>query len=181
MNKVFPVWIVFLFMTLPATGSEFLQKQRETHIAEINNDPQLKENVLKMLNLEETGIIGKIATMEALLNRAIMTGIKIRDELFSGFYGPVNRGRLSRPLPDAARASSQSALDEAAAGSNLIQSRTDQGRAGDPNAAGPGQVRLAGISEIFNHWQGRRGGKDYSHSDSRAWSEEQERQNRKAN
>jgi hypothetical protein len=42
--------------------------------------------------------------MEAALNRSIMTGTSINSDLFSGFYGPINRGSLCQPLGAKARA-----------------------------------------------------------------------------
>lgn len=168
--------IVITEAMLNINGSEFLQKQRQSRIDEINNDPVLKENILKMLQLEVDNIIGKTGTMEALINRSVMTKGTIKQELFSGFYGPVNRGRLNKKLSDVARQTSQSAFDNVASGSNVIKSRTDQGMIGDPNSKGPGRVKVSGTTEIFNHWTGQRRGKDYSHAISSAWSKEQERQ-----
>lgn len=157
-------------------GSDFLAKQRASRIAEINSDPELKENVLKMLQLEEGSTTGKTGAMEALLNRSIMTGNSVKSELFSGFYGPINRGGLRKPLPGAARKTSESAFDNAAGGSNIIDGRTDQGMAGDPNANGPGRIKVPGTSGIFNFWKGKRGGKYFSHEDSARFAAEQRRQ-----
>lgn len=153
----------------------FLRDQRQSRINEINSDPVLKENVLKLLHLEINGVRGKTGVMEALINRAVMTQGTIKQELFSGFYGPIKRGRLKKKLNHDGRVSSQSAFNNVASGSNLIKSRTDQGMAGDPNSSGPGRIRVSGTTEIFNYWKGSRRGKDYSHETSRAWSNEQER------
>lgn len=147
-------------------GNGSIKRMRESRINEINNDPQLKENVLKMLQLEEGSASGKTGAMEALLNRSIMTGNTIKQELFSGFYGPINRGQLANPLGTTARRSSEAAFDAAANGSNSIQGRTDQGMVGDPNANGPGRIKVPGTSGIFNYWKGSRNGQYFSHEDS---------------
>jgi hypothetical protein len=156
-------------------GSEFLKNQRASRIAEINANPALKENVLKMLQLEEGSVSGKTGAMETMLNRLAMTGGTVEGELHSGFYGPINRGHLRDALGARARASSQAALDAAAGGSNISQGRTDQGMAGDPNASGPGRIKIPGTSGIFNYWKGSRGGRQFSHADSAAFAADQQR------
>lgn len=153
-------------------GSEYLRKQRESRIQEIESDPQLKENVLKMLQLEEGSVTGKTAAMEALLNRSVMTGNTIREELFSGFYGPINRGGLRAALTGRARDSSEKAYALGRDGSNLILGRTDQGMVGDPNANGPGRIKVPGTSGIFNYWKGSRRGRYFSHEDSAKFSDD---------
>ena len=157
------------------SGDSYLKNQRQSRINEINSDPQLKENVLKMLQLEEGSVSGKTGAMEALLNRSVMTGNTIREELFSGFYGPINRGMLRNALPERARRSSEEAFNNAASGSNIIQGRTDQGMVGDPNANGPGRIRVPGTSGIFNFWKGKRRGQYFSHEDSARFAEETNR------
>lgn len=170
------ILVILLLCGFDINGSEFLHRQRQSRIEEINNDPVLKENILKMLQLEVSNIIGKTGTMEALINRSVMTKGTIKQELFSGFYGPITRGGLKKKLNADDRQTSQSAFDNVASGSNVIKSRTDQGMAGDPNSDGPGRIRVSGTTEIFNHWRGQRFGKEYSHATSSAWTEEQERQ-----
>ena len=154
------------------TSNAYLQKLRESRIREINNDPQLKEEVLSMLALEESKGNGRTAAMEALLNRSVMTGNTIKQELHSGFYSTVNSGRTRFSVSGSNRAASQAAIDAAAGGSNLIMGRTDQGMVGDPNAAGPGRVRVPGTSGIFNFWTGTRNGRFFSHSDSARFADE---------
>jgi hypothetical protein len=131
-----------------------------------------------MLQLEEGSTTGKTGAMEALLNRSVMTGNTIKQELFSGFYGPINRGGLRNPLGAKARSTSEAAFEAAAGGSNIIEGRTDQGMAGDPNASGPGRIRVPGTTGIFNYWKGKRGGQYFSHADSQRFAEEQQRQMR---
>src|SRR5262249_39821233 len=139
-------------------------------------DPELKENILKMLKTEESNTSGRTGAMEALLNRSVMTGNSVKSELFSGFYGPVNRGALRNPISQSDREISERAFANAAGGSDIIQSRTDQGMVGDPNASGPGRIRVPGTSGIFNYWKGRRMGRYFSHEDSARFAEENERQ-----
>jgi hypothetical protein len=152
-------------------GNEVLAHERQPLVDEIENDPSLKEDVFKMAAMEESKGVPRTATMEALFNRVSMIrkhnpNYSIRNELHSGFYGPINRGGLNRPISAGSRATSASAYDAAKRGSNLIIGRTDQGAIGDPNAAGPGRVRVPGTSGIYNYWQGSRGGHHYSHEES---------------
>jgi hypothetical protein len=129
-----------------------------------------------MLQLEEGSVSGKTGAMETMLNRSKMVGNDVKSELFSGFYGPINRGHLRDVLGPRARRTSEAAFDAAAGGSNLAHGRTDQGMAGDPNAAGPGRIRIPGTTGIFNFWKGSRGGRSFSHAASAAFAAEQERQ-----
>jgi hypothetical protein len=126
---------------------------------------------------------GGTATMEALFNRTAMIrqkipGYSLRDELRSGFYGPINSGKAQRTaISEAMARRYQNQIDRALSGSNLIQGRTDQGTYGDPNANGPGRVSYPGMSrsEIYNFWRGhrgpRRGGYDFNYRDTASWAE----------
>jgi hypothetical protein len=160
------------------TGNAFLASQRAAKIAEINANPQLKRDVLKMLQTEEGNVPGRTATMEALLNRTTMTGTSVEKELHSGFYGPINRGALRGGLSARDAAISEKAFTAAAGGSNLIEGRTDQGTYGDPNAAGPGRIGFPGMNKrsIFNYWKGTRGGHYFSAEESRRFAEAQQAQ-----
>ena len=146
---------------------------RASRIAEINSDPQLKAHVLKMAELEESGPYGRTGAIESLINRSIMTGDSIRQELDLGFYS--TRGRFGQPMGGSSQKMSQAALDVVAKGSNLIQGRTDQGMVGDPNWQGPGKVKVPGTSGIFNYWRGRRLGREFTHEDSRRFAENMNR------
>jgi hypothetical protein len=116
---------------------------------------------------------GGRATVEALFNRTAMIrqkvpGYSIKDELHSGFYGPINKGFAQRraiSTNEAAR--DDRILEQVAGGSNIIQGRTDQGTIGDPNAGGPGRISFPGMSrsEIYNFWHGRRRGIEFSTAD----------------
>jgi hypothetical protein len=78
--------------------------------------------------------------VEALFNRSIMIGNSIKQELHSGFYGPVNRGQLPQLQTRSGREIKRaSTLSLAAA----IKNRTDQGSGNDPNG-GPGRIMVPG-------------------------------------
>lgn len=148
------------------TGSNALADARASRIAEINANPKLKSEVLKMLELEESKGNGRTAAMEVLLNRSMMVGNTIDQELHSGFYSTVNSGRSRGRQSASERAASEEAFNRAAGGSNVAVGRNDQGMRGDPNANGPGRIPVPGTTGIFNYWQGKRGGRFYSHEDS---------------
>jgi hypothetical protein len=146
---------------------------------ELENDPATKRLTMQMMATEGGGK----ATVEALMNRVSMIrqkvpGYSIKDELRSGFYGPINRGAAERTAISAAAAAKyQKQLEEVGAGSDIIQGRTDQGTWGDPNAQGPGRVTYPGMSrsEIYNFWKGSRRGKQFTYSDTQRFAEEQEK------
>jgi hypothetical protein len=117
------------------------------------------------------------ATAEAFFNRTIMTGGTARGELHSGFYSTVKSGRARRAGGLGGMA--ETAYNAAAAGSNLIIGRTDQGMVGDPNWRGPG--RVPGFKEVYNFWKGSRRGRDYTHADAQRFAEEQQRRYQEAN
>ena len=165
--------------TAGKSGSAFLKAQRASRIAEIENNPEVKRLVMQMLATETylNGGKGTTATLEALLNRSIMVGNTIMQELNSGFYGPIKHGQAQRRnLGEQEQKYAQDAINNVAGGSNLIHGRTDQGSGNDPNVGGPGRVRVPGTNEVYNFWQGRRGRRDFSHDDSRRFAESQERQ-----
>jgi hypothetical protein len=162
--------------------NSYIAQQRASRIAEINNNPQTKQLLMQML-ATESGARGlaPVATMEALINRSIMTGNTIGQELRSGFYGPINKGIAQRTGISAGdRAAYERVLNTVAAGSNLILGRTDQGSGNDPNVRGPGRVPVPGTREIYNFWKGRRGGRDFSHADAQRFAEDMNRRAREA-
>jgi hypothetical protein len=161
------------------TPNEAIAAQRKGLMDEINANPNLREKVYSMLQSEESGVGPRTATMEALLNRTLMIQKRdptwnIEKELKSGFYGPINRGELTTTR-GRSRAQSEAAVASAAGGSMVAQGRTDQGMVGDPNAGGPGRVRVPGTGGIFNFWKGRRAGYNFSWADSQRFAEEEQR------
>ncbi|MFG1212005.1 hypothetical protein V5F72_24075 [Xanthobacter flavus] len=107
-----------------------LSKQRSAAVNELNNDPQLKAFVFGVAKGEDDENPGYV--LESLLNRAAMTGKSVRELVNSGFYGPVNRGEIkAEPQGTRFYQKAQDALDDAAAGSNHIELRTDQGMANE--------------------------------------------------
>jgi hypothetical protein len=119
---------------------------------------------------------GTTATMETLLNRSIMVGNTIWQELNSGFYGPINKGIAQRRGLNAKEQQfAQDAINNAAGGSDLTEGRTDQGSGNDPNVRGPGRVKVPGTNEVYNYWTGTRRGRSYSHADAARFAEEMER------
>jgi murein DD-endopeptidase MepM/ murein hydrolase activator NlpD len=151
--------------TATLDGNEYLQKLRASRMAEINNNPTLKQRVLGMLE-KESGFGNKhqtAATLEALVNRSIMLGNTIEQELGSGFYsGAGQHMRRGANLSPAQRQAAANALVTVQGGSNIILMRTDQGMVGDPNSRGPGRVPVPGTREVYNYFRGR----GFSHADS---------------
>lgn len=132
----------------------FLASQRARFKDELDKNPELKQRVAAMIQLENPG--AGTAVVESLMNRMAMTGGSIEEGLHSGFYGPINRGQLpgavaglqSNPERMAARLKN---IDQALAGSNIIKGHTDQGSAGDPNYE-KGGVGININGERFNDW-----------------------------
>ncbi|MCP3471426.1 hypothetical protein NLM33_18790 [Bradyrhizobium sp. CCGUVB1N3] len=147
--------------------------QRAAMMAEVNQDPATKQLLYRMMRSEGGGA----PTVEALFNRTQMIrqkvpGYKIGDELRSGFYGPINRGQTGGPLSENERAKYDKTLGEVVGGSDYIQGRTNQGMASDPGAGLPGRVPVPGSHEVYNYWEGRRKGVNFSVADSARFARE---------
>jgi hypothetical protein len=150
-------------------GHEGIAAMRAPLMAEVNKDPATKQLLHQMMSTEGGGA----ATVEALFNRTAMIrqkvpGYSIRDELHSGFYGPINKGIAQRRAIGAKEyAQQEKQIAQVAQGSDIIQGRTDQGTYGDPNASGPGRVTYPGMSrsEIYNFWKGSRRGRAFTYAD----------------
>ena len=116
-----------------AGGSRYLASTREKYFAELDRDPQLREEVMKTAS-KETSREGRTALIESMVNRAQMNGYtSLRQAVHDGFYGPVNRGALNEPLSQADREAGERAIANVRGGSNQIEYRTDQGMWSDPN------------------------------------------------
>jgi hypothetical protein len=150
---------------------------RQELMDEVNRDPATKQLMMQMMATEGGGA----ATVESLMNRTAMIrqkipGYGIKDELKSGFYGPINSGKAQRRNISPAEAGKfQQDIDKVVGGSNIIQGRTNQGMITDPGANAPGRVKVPGSSEVYNYWSGRRRGVDFSTDDSRRFAEQQSR------
>jgi hypothetical protein len=158
------------------SGNAFLASQRARFKAELDKSPELKKRLAAVVDLENPA--AGTAVVESLMNRMAMSGGTIASGIGGGgksFYGPVRRGsdvtrqeELERdPKRMAAR---MKQIDEALAGSNIIQGYTDQGSAGDPNYI-TGGVGINIANERFNDWGGYKGVET-----SRAWREAQQAQ-----
>ncbi len=99
-------------------------------------NPETRDLVIKGL-LAEGGIRGFQANVEQMMNYGNARGMTdARKIMNSGFFGPINRGEAQRHhITDKERAVAEAVFVKVAAGSNLIDYRTDQGIPGDPNYA----------------------------------------------
>ncbi len=152
-----------------AGASDFLQAQRARMAEEVRKDPKLGA-MLRGLAVAEDARDPE-GVVEALANRAAYTHKSIRSLMYSGFYGPMNRGQVG-PNNDP---KVQAAIDRVWGGENRLQGATDQGTYGDPNARWPGgRIHPPGASRsaIYNDWGGGPGG----HEGARLFRESQQRQ-----
>jgi hypothetical protein len=150
------------------TGSAYLAQERARMAHEVNSDPHLAAELRGLAVAEDAR--DPAGVVESLANRAAFTGRSIRELMHSGFYGPMKHGRV-RPN-DNPRV--QAAIESVWAGSNRLRGATDQGMAGDPNAAWQGgRIHPPGGTPgaIYNDWGGGVGG----HEGARRFREEQQR------
>ena len=86
--------------------------------------PGMRELVASVLAHEQAGGSGRADILESLVNRSVVTGKHPRDLIFSGFYGPVNRGAVSamvrRGVPTWALSDYDQAAAEVGAGRELV-------------------------------------------------------------
>jgi len=159
------------------SGNQFLAAQRSRFDDEMKNDPALKEQVAGMMLLE--GAKDPVPVVESLFNRMSMTGGALRKGLYSGFYGPINRGQLPGAIArlrqnPKLRAKMYADIDAAIAGSNEIKGATDQGLPTDPNGRWMGGRIIRG-GNVFNDWGGGRWHGLTGHAASKAFREDQQR------
>lgn len=142
----------------------YIKAQREK-FAEQLLDPAVKLQVEAMLASEDA--TNPLPVIESLFNRCDYANKTLLQMLHSGFYGPINRGKLpafehliehNPHLKSRMDAAITAALD----GSNVIQGYTDQGLPTDPNGKWPG-MHIHG--EVFNDWGGGPGG----HAGAKSW------------
>jgi hypothetical protein len=155
------------------TGSAYLAARRRRFGDEMKNDPALREQVAAMIVTE--GVKDPVPVIESLMNRMDMTGGTLKKGLYSGFYGPINRGQLPAAVArlrrdPKLRARMEAAIDSALQGSNTIKGATDQGLPTDPNGRWMGGRIMRG-GNVFNDWGGGRFGSLRGHAASKAYRE----------
>ncbi|WP_051397106.1 hypothetical protein [Bradyrhizobium elkanii] len=143
-------------------GGGYLQEQRAPLMAELN-DPAVKAKLSQLQAYEGGGA----ATVEALYNRVSMIrqkvpGYTLKDELNSRFYAMNKPGMGAKSISPAQQREFDKQVAAVGGGSNLIQGRTNQGMEGDPGTHLPGRVAVPGSSEVYNYWEGRRRGVEFS-------------------
>ena len=165
--------------TQAAGSSGLLASQRQPLMDEVNRDPATKLLLYQMMATEGGGA----PTVEALFNRVALVrqtlpGYSIREELRSGFYGPIKHGFAQRRfISPTQQASYDRILGAVVGGSNIIQGRTNQGSliTRDPGTRLPGRVYVPQTPyEVYNFWEGRRRGVDFSTRKAAAFAAEQQ-------
>jgi hypothetical protein len=109
--------------TSGGSAAENLKNIRAPYFAEMEKDPHLKRTVERLAWTENSNDMTGV--MESMMNRAAMSGKKLRDIISPDFYGPLQPGHLLRndPRDDWFKA----AYERVKGGSNTIEYRTDQG------------------------------------------------------
>lgn len=148
--------------TQPTAGFSPVLERERAKFREPLNDPRTRWEALAMIALENGGDPAAVA--ESFLNRCDYAKTSPRNMLHSGFYGPVNFGKLGREIRrlqanprEAARLNA--GLETALRGSNLLGGATDQGSGRDPNVGWRGG-RIIRHGETYNDWGGGPGGHD---------------------
>jgi hypothetical protein len=148
--------------TPPTAGFSRVLQQERSRLATELQDPRRRWEALAVLALEHEHDPAAVA--ESLLNRSNYARTSVHDMIHSGFYGPVNFGKLGREMralqnnPERA-ARLNAGLETALRGSNLIGGATDQGSGRDPNVGWRGG-RVIRFGETYNDWDGGPGGHD---------------------
>lgn len=85
--------------------------------------------------LAEGGTRGLLTNFEQMMNYGNARGFTNTHEIvYSGFFGPVNRGEAQQHVITEEEAKlADAALEQVKLGSNVLDYRTDQGMRGDPN------------------------------------------------
>ena len=135
--------------------------QRGRLIKEINDNPQLRNDLANMMAHETNNPQGATAVLESLFNRTLRKGSTLARELRSGFYGPINRGevKLGRGASPWAMGQFNAAFGNVSGGSNLIGGRDDQGMRHE--------IHGAGAMKVGGEWFG------YMGASSREWASRQ--------
>lgn len=102
--------------------SAVLANRRRRFFEEMDQDPSFRSYMRGVTAHENGGDPGSV--LEAATNRADMNGTTLRQQVHSGFFGPVNRGTVSSM---GANRHYDDAFSRVQQGSNNIRLLTDQG------------------------------------------------------
>ena len=140
---------------LPSGGSPYLAKDREAYFKEMDNDPRLRDMVMSAMKAEDGGNLH--LPLEAMMNRISARRQKggkfenwgVKDELYSGFYGPVNKKHIkSHPL----NKDGEAAIAKVRGGSREIGLLTDQGMKHEHSGRPTTQFGADHYSQMFPKW-----------------------------
>ena len=151
----------------------YIAQQRAQFKSELLNQPTRDEIAAMLVSEDENN---PVPVLESLVNRTLFLksrGINrtLHQMLHSGFYGPINRGKLPGKVAELhadpkLRQKMYSAIDTVLAGSDFIRGHTDQGMKTDPGGAyemAHSHVMIGG--EVFGDWGGGPG----SYAGAAAW------------
>jgi hypothetical protein len=140
----------------------YIAQQRAQFNCELLNQPTRDEISAMMVSEDESN---PVPVLESLLNRALFLkshdiSRTLHQMLHSGFYGPINRGRLPHFVNELQndvklRKKMYSAIDMVLAGSDFVRGHTDQGLPSDPGGKfeiAHSHVMIGG--EVFGDWGG---------------------------
>jgi hypothetical protein len=114
-------------------SNPYLAQQREELFNEIDADPTLKATVMNLMMAEDSSF--PQGPLEAMTNRILArrhsgevgANWGVRSEVYSGFFGPINRGSVSSSVSAERAAQMQQVFNTVRGGSQAIGLLTDQG------------------------------------------------------